>query len=57
MIAKTAQVSTSAQPNASGRRTVKVSKSTVAAARGRVLVATKLGRPVSKATVKIANAH
>lgn len=46
-----------AQVSASGRRTVKVSKATVAAARGRVYVAKKLGQPVSKATQKIANAR
>jgi hypothetical protein len=40
-----------------GRRTVTVSKATVTAARGRVYIASKLGRSVSKVTAKIANAR
>lgn len=42
-----------AKPSASGRY-VKVSKATVAAAKGRVVVAKKLGTQPSKATAKIA---
>lgn len=38
----------------SGRRRVQVSKSTVAAARARVTIANKLGKPISPATAKIA---
>lgn len=41
------------QPTASGR-CVKVSKATVTAAKGRVVVAKKLGTQPSKATAKIA---
>lgn len=43
--------------DADGRRTVTVSKATVTAARGRVYIASKLGKPVSKVTAKIADAR
>lgn len=50
---RAAMVKPVAQPVASGRY-VKVSKATVAAAKGRVVVAKKLGTEPSKATAKIA---